>query len=142
LNIYKSFFVLGLGLNLFGFEIGLFENDHGKNDVFDDSFFSNQLRILNNQKVPLLINEAIKVKDFRFVGIRGYAVCVPEIKDRELQSVTNKFSNKDYFLGIKVLKGTSDCFKTKLEKLFNEKALDFSKEYNNLLKARLNNELH
>jgi hypothetical protein len=72
---------------------------------------------------------ALKRKDFRFVGIRGYTLEVPGI---ERKDILTRY-------GIKVIEGTSDAIVDKEDGRLQKLARDYAKRYNALLMEYLDN---
>jgi hypothetical protein len=70
--------------------------------------------------------QAIKNKDFRFVGIYGYSVQIPGIEKEYYWHIKDS-------VGLKMINGTSDAITSKEQGRLQNIAIGYAKEYNSLL---------
>lgn len=75
------------------------------------------------------VRNAIAKGDLRFVGVCGFAVDIPGLKDSEKHLVTPQ--------GVKVIAGTTDATNDPAEHAFNTAAESYALTYNRLLKEHL-----
>lgn len=90
-----------------------------------DGIVANSIEMIERSNPETDLNCAIRKKDFRFIGIMGYSLIIPGVKD-----YYRKYEKSN---GIRVIEGTSDVISSKKVEYLNKIASSYAKEYNKLL---------
>jgi hypothetical protein len=123
----KSFFLKFLAASTMLITVGCATTE---NQAASGSNQTNALNLIEvkNADPAADLNSAIQRKDFRFVGVMGYVLEVPGLRQ------DNSFVK---FYGIKIVKGTSDAIRSDRDAKLQSRAQNYAAKYNTLLKQYL-----
>lgn len=95
-----------------------------KESMVDSALFS-YLDVSEESNYKLDFNDAVKKNDLRFVGVFGFTLIVPGVKDYD-----EKYSESN---GVKIIRGSSDSYEDSLELSRNVFFESYAESYNELL---------
>lgn len=93
------------------------------------SKYTNQIKILRTADVTADVSSAVSKKDFRFVGVMGFAMIVPGVPD-----YAQKYSDK---YGVRLIENTSDCIEGPQHEELQRVAREYAEKYNRILLTKL-----